>query len=49
MGLFIMKDKDNVHNGCPNKGHCSKDESKCCYLLSTQQCYIELEHSEDFI
>ena len=21
------------HNGCPNRYHCTKDTSKCCYLV----------------
>ena len=45
----MMKKEVNVHEGCPNRGHCSKDESKCCYLLSTQQCYLDSEDSEVFL
>lgn len=41
--------KESVHKGCPNREHCIKDESKCCYLLSTQKCYLETSESEDFI
>ena len=25
--------KKHFHDGCPNRHHCSKDESKCCYLV----------------
>jgi hypothetical protein len=28
------------HNGCPNRGHCTKDETKCCYLVKGN-CYLE--------
>ena len=34
-------EKDDKHDGCPNRGHCSKDESKCCYLLSNRNCYLD--------
>ena len=36
----MKKKKEDVHKGCPNRGHCSKDESKCCYLVKGQ-CYLE--------
>ena len=41
--------KEDVHQGCPNRGHCSKDEEKCCYLLSKNHCYLDFEESEEFI
>jgi hypothetical protein len=25
--------KVQVHNSCPNRHHCTKDETKCCYLV----------------
>jgi len=31
-----MLERDAIttkHQGCPNRHHCSKDESKCCYLV----------------
>lgn len=28
------------HNGCPNRHHCSKDETKCCYLTNNNKCLI---------
>lgn len=39
----------DVHKGCPNRGHCSKDESKCCYLLSSRKCYLDSNDSEVFL
>ena len=47
----MKKKKEDVHQGCPNRGHCSKDESKCCYLLSNNNhnCYLDTDYSEDFI
>ena len=44
-----MKQKEDVHKSCPNRGHCIKDESKCCYLLSNRQCYLDDKRSNDFI
>jgi hypothetical protein len=44
-----MKKKEDTHQGCPNRGHCKKDESKCCYLLSTQHCYLDSNDSEEFV
>ena len=45
-----MLERDvNVHEDCPNRGHCSRDESKCCYLLSNKHCYLDTECSEDFV
>lgn len=41
--------KEDVHSGCPNRGHCIKDESKCCYLLSNRECYLDTRDSEDFL
>ena len=46
---MMTKRKIDVHKGCPNRHHCSKDESKCCYLLSTKQCYLETKDSEVFL
>ena len=47
---MLKRDKEmHKHDSCPNRGHCSKDESKCCYLLSNHQCYLNCENSEDFI
>ena len=44
-----MTKNNNVHQGCPNRHHCKKDESKCCYLLSNRQCYLETKDSEVFL
>jgi hypothetical protein len=45
-----MKRKENPHQGCPNRNHCRKDESKCAYLISsTNKCYLETVDSEDFV
>lgn len=44
-----MKDVHNVHSGCPNRHHCEKDESNCCYLLSTNNCYLNTERSENYL
>jgi hypothetical protein len=30
---FMLEREINVHDGCPNRNHCRKDESKCCYLV----------------
>ena len=44
------KEKRRRTSSCPNRGHCSKDESKCCYLLShTHKCYLDCEESGEFI
>lgn len=43
---MLEREVDN-HKGCPNRGHCSKDESKCCYLLSSDKCF--LDEYEEFI
>jgi len=44
-----MKKKD-VHQSCPNKGHCSKDEKHCCYLIKrTNKCYLDSEQSESYL
>ena len=45
----MVKKEVDVHKGCPNRGHCRKDESKCCYLLSTNTCYLDYEYSEEFV
>ena len=45
----MKKKKEDVHQGCPYRHECNKDESKCCYLLSNHQCYLNCENSEDFI
>ena len=45
-----MIKKVDVHKGCPNNGHCSKDEKHCCYLIKrSNTCYLELDESEDFV
>lgn len=37
-----------VHDGCPNRNHCTKDEKKCCYLVHNH-CILEHEDCEDFL
>lgn len=40
--------KENVHKGCPNRHHCKKDESKCCYLVKNN-CLLDNPNVEDYI
>lgn len=48
--LEVSMKKEDPHKGCPNRGHCKKDETKCCYLVShNNKCYLELDNSEAFI
>jgi hypothetical protein len=47
---MLEKDlKAAVHNSCPNRYHCIKDESKCCYLLSNRKCYLDSEKARDYL
>ena len=46
-GKMLEKEK-NQHKGCPNRGYCQKEESKCCYLLNNNICYLDYKKSEDF-
>ena len=46
MGGMLEKEK-NQHKGCPNRGHCQKEESKCCYLLNNNTCYLDYINNED--
>ena len=39
---------EHRHDGCPNRGHCKKDESKCGYLVKGR-CYLEHTDVEFFI
>lgn len=43
-----MKKDEKKHEGCPNRGHCSKDETKCCYLVKNG-CYLDNEDSTMFL
>ena len=49
--LIVMLEREiNVHKGCPNVGHCKKDERHCCYLIKgSNKCYLDTIESEDFI
>ena len=31
------------HHGCPNRHHCKKDTTKCCYLVKGH-CIIGEDH-----
>ena len=42
-----VRKRKNQHKGCPNRGHCQKEESKCCYLLNNNTCYLDYKKSED--
>jgi len=45
-----MKEKDAEvikHEGCPNRHHCLKDESKCCYLVGNR-CIVN-EFSKNYL
>lgn len=44
-----MENEITVHDGCPNRHHCIKNESKCCYLLTNQECYLDTKNSEEFL
>ena len=33
------KEREMVHNGCPYRHSCAKDETKCCYLVNNR-CII---------
>jgi len=47
-----MLERDAVirkHQGCPNRLHCPKDETKCCYLQKNNTCYLDNECSEEFL
>jgi len=46
----MLEREINQHKGCPNIGHCSKDEKHCCYLIKgSNTCYLEMSESEDFL
>ena len=47
--MMTKYDAITVHDGCPNRNHCSKDEKKCCYLMSNHDCYLDSERSEVFL
>ena len=36
------------HNGCPNRHHCLKDETKCAYLVKGN-CYLDSEDISDYL
>jgi len=31
-----------IHEECPNETHCTKDETKCCYLVKNH-CILKRE------
>ena len=40
-----MLERDAVikrHDGCPNRHHCKKDETRCCYLVKGE---CSLDHT----
>ena len=39
MRLEMLEREIDKHDGCPNRHHCKKDESKCCYLVKNN-CII---------
>ena len=48
--MCMLEREINQHKGCPNIGHCKKDEKHCCYLIKgSNTCYLETDESEDFI
>ena len=48
--ISMLEREINQHKGCPNIGHCSKDEKHCCYLIKgSNTCYLEMSESEDFL
>lgn len=50
---MIMLERDILiekHNGCPNKGHCKKNEEHCCYLRKGDNtCFLDCVECEDFL
>ena len=44
----MLEKEKNVHDGCPYRGHCKKDEKQCCYLVTTG-CYLDNEQVEYFV
>jgi len=46
----MLKREINQHEGCPNRGHCKKNENHCCYLIKrNNKCYLDTSDSEDFL
>lgn len=45
----MMKNNISVHDGCPNRYHCKKDEKQCCYLMKNNTCYLDTEKAGDFL
>ena len=35
----MLEREIDKHQGCPNRHHCKKDETKCCYLVN-DNCII---------
>lgn len=46
--ISMLEREINQHKGCPNRGHCKKDESKCCYLVK-HNCLIDNNNCEAFL
>ena len=44
---MLEREKD-VHKGCPNRGNCEKDETRCAYLVKGK-CYLEHTDVELFV
>lgn len=44
----MMNENITVHDGCPNRHHCKKDEEQCCYLVRNQ-CYLDSDNIERFV
>jgi hypothetical protein len=46
-----MLERDAVirkHDGCPNRHHCHKDETKCAYLVKGN-CYLDSKEIGDYL
>lgn len=48
--MKASEEKQHVHDGCPYRNSCRKDEEYCCYLMKKSNgCYLNDEKCEDFV
>lgn len=40
--MIMTEENITVHSGCPNRNHCTKDETQCCYLVQNE-CILDEE------
>jgi len=45
----MLERERDVHQGCPYRNSCKKDEEHCCYLQRDNTCYLDSDDIGEYV